>query len=133
MRLAPPERQEVAVPMLAGQPDYARLANAAALTFEVAEDDGEVQAIALDDLALAGVALIKVDTQGADLRVLRGAGATIRRCRPAVLFEWERDLGLQHGAVLADFHGFFAALDYDVTVLQEISPERQADYLAMPR
>jgi hypothetical protein len=50
-----------------------------------------------------------------------------------VLFEWERDLGARHGATLDDLLGFFAPLDYEVTVLQETSPGRQADYLATPR
>ena len=134
MRLAPPERQEVPVPMLDGQPDYGRISNAAALTFEpVGDGFAEVRAVALDDLALERLALIKVDTQGADLRVLRGAENTIRRCRPTVLFEWERDLGAQHGATLEEYHAFFATLDYDVTILQETLPGRQVDYLATPR
>ena len=84
-------------------------------------------------MALARVALIKVDTQGADLRVLHGAQDTIRRCQPVVLFEWERDLSAQHGATLETFHSFFADLNYDVTVLQETSYELQADYIAVPR
>jgi FkbM family methyltransferase len=134
MRLSPPARQQVSLPMVDGGPDYARIGNAAALTYEIAEDGGgDVQAVALDELALESVALIKVDTQGADLRVLRGAEDTIRRCRPTVLFEWERELGAQHGAAIEDCHAFFAALDYDVAVLQVTSPGRQADYVARPR
>jgi FkbM family methyltransferase len=133
MRLAPPERQEVPSPQFNGQPDYAHITNAAALTFEVPDDgSGDVRAVALDDLGLERVALIKVDTQGADLRVLRGAEGTIRRCRPTVLFEWERDLSAQHGDAIEDYHAFFATLDYDVTILQETSPGRQIDYLATP-
>nr|WP_294523222.1 FkbM family methyltransferase [uncultured Rhodopila sp.] len=134
MRLAPPQRQQVASPQIDGRPDYAHSANAAALTFEIADDGvGDVRCVALDDLGLERVALIKVDTQGADLRVLRGAEGTIRRCRPTVLFEWERDLSAQHGDAMDDYHAFFAALDYDVSVLQETSPGRQIDYLATPR
>jgi FkbM family methyltransferase len=134
MRLAPGERQEVETPMLNGQPDYARISNAAALTFDFLEAGaGDTRAVALDDLALDGVALIKVGTQGADLRVVRGAESTIRRCRPTVLFEWERDLGQQHGVVLEDYHAFFACLDYEVAILQETTPGRQADYIARPR
>ena len=134
MRLAPAEWQDVPVPLIDGRIDYGRIANAAALTFEpVCDGPGEIQAVALDDLALDGVAIIKVDTQGADLRVLRGAEQTIRRCRPTVLFEWERDLGARHGATIEGLHDFFAALGYDVTILQDTSPGRQADYLATPR
>lgn len=134
MRLSPPERQEVPLPMAGGAPDYRRVRNAAALAFEVAgEAGGNVRAVALDDLALEKVALIKVDTQGADLRVLRGAEDTIRRCRPRVLFEWERDLGARHGTALEDYHAFFGGLDYGVVRLHETTPGRQADYLAAPR
>ena len=126
MRLASPERQEVPIPLRDGQPDYARIANAAALTFEVVDDEaGDVRSVVLDELALEQVALIKVDTQGADLRVLRGAEATIRRHRPVILFEWERDLGKQHGTLLENYHAFFAGLDYDLTVLQETMPSLQ--------
>ncbi len=134
MRLAPAEWQEVAVPLVDGQPDYDHISNAAALTF--APIDGqleEVRAITIDALCLNEVAIIKVDAQGADLRVLQGAEQTIRRCGPTVLFEWERDLGARHGASLEKFHSFFAALGYDVTIIQETSPGRQADYLATPR
>jgi FkbM family methyltransferase len=134
MLLAPQERQEVSVPTCDGQPDYDRIENAAALTFDfVTDGGGNVSAITLDDLALENVALIKVDTQGADLRVLRGAEGTIRRCRPTVLFEWERDLGFQHGAALEDYYAFFNELGYDVTILHETTPGRQADYIARPR
>jgi FkbM family methyltransferase len=134
MRLAPPERQEVPIPLRDGEPDYVRISNAAALTFEIVDNgSGDVRAMALDELALEGVTLIKVDTQGADLRVLRGAEATIQRCRPVILFEWERDLGRQHGAALEDYHSFFAGLDYVLVVLQETTTGRQADYLARPR
>ncbi|MFX1802696.1 FkbM family methyltransferase [Paraburkholderia sp. A1RO-5] len=134
MRLAPPERQEIPTPMLEGQPDYTKIENAAALTFEVSsEESGSVRSIMLDELRLEDVALIKIDTQGADYRVLLGGLDTIRRCRPVVLFEWERDLSAQHGTNLQDFLTFFAEHDYDVTVLQETSPGRQADYLAVPK
>jgi FkbM family methyltransferase len=134
MRLAPQERQEVETPVVDGHPDYAHIKNAAALGFDfITEGEGDVPAIALDDMALENVALIKVDAQGADLRVLRGAEATIRRCRPTILFEWERDLSQQHGSVLDDYIAFFDGLDYELAILQDTSPGRQADYIARPR
>jgi FkbM family methyltransferase len=134
MRLAPPERQSVPMPLLDGQPDYSRIGNAAALTFEPVEDRfGEVRAVVLDDLGLENVSIIKVDTQGADLKVLRGAQATIRRDHPLVLFEWEQELAAQHGDALEDYHGFFAALDYNVEVLKEVTEGHLIDYLATPR
>lgn len=134
MRLAPQERQDVEVFIHENAPNYSQISNAAALTFDfVPEGGGDVKAIALDDMALKDVAVIKIDTQGADLRVLRGAQGTIRRCQPTVLFEWERDLGKHHGAALEDYHTFFDALGYDITMLQDTTPGRQADYIATPR
>ena len=136
MHLAPPERQEIPVPMLGDRPDYGSISNAAALTFEQADgaDVTEVvDAITVDQLALDRVSLIKVDTQGADLHVLRGAEETIRRCRPVVLFEWERNLGAMHGSSLEDYTVFFEKLDYDLSILFDTSPGLQADYIALPR
>jgi FkbM family methyltransferase len=134
MRLASQDHQEVDVPMESGEVDYKRIGNAAALSFEIATSgDRHVDAIALDDLGLENVALIKVDTQGSDLRVLAGAERTIARSRPVVLFEWERDLAALHGATLDGFFDFFKKLDYDVEILHNTSPDRQADYIAKPR
>lgn len=53
-------------------------------------DAGEpVAAVALDELVPAGrqVALIKIDVQGAELRVLAGASATLARDSPALFVE----------------------------------------------
>ena len=134
MKLGSQERQEVDLPMRNGQVLYRELRNAAALTFEVAsEDDSQIAAIPLDDLALNNIKLIKVDAQGADLHVLRGARETIASCRPIILFEWERDLAASHGTKLDDVHTFLAELDYDVAVLHEIVPDRQLDFIAKPR
>lgn len=133
MRIAPLEFQEISVPMRDGQIDYSRITNAAALTFQPAlEGISEEAAITLDSLNLDDVALIKIDAQGADLRVLYGARRTLERFRPIVLFEWERDLGRYHGATLDAYKEFFAELNYKLVVLQETSTDRQADYIAMP-
>ncbi|KAA8966031.1 FkbM family methyltransferase [Mycobacterium sp.] len=43
----------------------------------------------LDDLHLADVGLIKIDVEGHELAVLRGATATLMRSRPAILVEAE--------------------------------------------
>jgi FkbM family methyltransferase len=134
MRLAPQERQEVATPVVDGHPDYEHIKNAAALSFDFVTDGaGDVPAIALDDMSLENVALIKIDAQGADLHILKGAEGTIRRWRPTILFEWERDLSQQHGCALEDYTAFFADLSYDLEVLQDTTPGRQADYVARPR
>ena len=133
MQLAPLERQEVSVPMAGADPDYSLISNAAALTYEIASDGaGTIRSMKLDDFALEDVSLIKVDTQGSDLHVLRGAEATIRRCQPVILFEWERDLDEQHATTLEDFFAFFSSHDYAVSMLHETLAGRQADYIAVP-
>lgn len=46
-----------------------------------------VSAIPLDDLKLARCDLIKVDVEGMEEKVLRGAHQTLRRCRPVLFVE----------------------------------------------
>lgn len=48
-----------------------------------------VPVLRLDDLALTGVCNIKVDAEGAEIEVLRGAEDTLRRCRPVLSVEIE--------------------------------------------
>jgi len=47
----------------------------------------------LDDIipATDQIALIKLDTEGAELPIIRGGLATIRRCRPIIVFETGRN------------------------------------------
>lgn len=49
----------------------------------------EVEVIALDSLGLADVTAMKLDAEGAEEEVLRGAEATLRRCRPVLTVEIE--------------------------------------------
>lgn len=71
------------------------------------------QAMRLDDLALEGVSLLKVDVEGWQANVLRGAHRTIRRCHPALWVEDEegmvaptlRGLGLGGYAMVMEMPG----------------------------
>ncbi|AXK36907.1 FkbM family methyltransferase [Streptomyces armeniacus] len=49
----------------------------------------DVPCLPLDELALSEVSLLKVDVDGSELAVLRGAEGTIRRERPALFIELE--------------------------------------------
>ncbi len=64
----------------------------------------------LDELlpATQHIDLIKIDVEGAELEVLRGAVATITRCRPLVIFE--------HGLGGSDFYGTTPEAVYDLLV-----------------
>jgi FkbM family methyltransferase len=54
-------------------------------------DRGEkVEIIAIDELALSKVGLIKIDIEGMELEAVRGAKTTIERCRPVLYVENDR-------------------------------------------
>lgn len=48
---------------------------------------GQVQAIAIDDLNLAGCGLLKLDIEGAEHNALLGAAETIRKYKPVIIIE----------------------------------------------
>ncbi len=58
----------------------------------------EVPLVRLDDLGLAP-RLVKVDVEGGEVGALRGAVATLREHRPAVVFEHSVDWGVDPGEV----------------------------------
>lgn len=80
-------------------------------------DHGEkVSSITIDEVVeRAGnptVALIKIDTQGSERRVLQGGSKTLLRCRPVLFIEVD-DRGLrQFGTTAAELLGDLAALQY---------------------
>ena len=64
----------------------------------------------LDDYQLDSVSFIKIDVEGHELAVLRGASATIRRSQPMILIEIEE----RHKPnSVRDVHEFFANLGYE--------------------
>jgi len=77
---------------------------------EVRKHEITVRTERLDDVHPDGFApqFIKIDVEGAELLVLRGARETIRRFRPAIVFE--------HGAGAADRYGAGPGDVYDLLV-----------------
>ena len=67
-----------------------------------------VDALRLDEIIAPGneIRFIKIDVEGAELQVLEGSIATLRRCRPYVVFE--------HGLGAADMYGTHPGQVFDL-------------------
>ena len=110
---------------------YKDLPNSGGMSL-VRNDAGEFFAEPLDAYNFPKISLLKVDTQGADLRVLVGAVETIKRCQPTILFEFE-DGGRGRNASgdgLVDFEAFLHQLDYRMTKIN--TGEFGTDWVAEP-
>jgi FkbM family methyltransferase len=70
-----------------------------------------VPSVTIDSLDLPSLGLIKIDVQGADHLVMRGAAKTMKRCKPVVLIE-EKPIGGPNGPVqhIADIVEFMHSL-----------------------
>jgi FkbM family methyltransferase len=68
-----------------------------------AKPGGTIPVITIDSLDLPDLGFLKLDVEGSEPMALRGAKATLTRCRPIVLFEnkwlWTRHFGLPKHAV----------------------------------
>jgi len=135
MRLAPASMQEIPVPFMGETVDYDRIGNAAALAFEVVDENsaGSIRGLTIDSLNLDNVGLIKMDTQGSEFYVVKGAAQTIARCRPVIVFEYEVELSRSHGWEFAQCEEYFEGLHYDLKLLAVQVEGKQYDYLATPR
>lgn len=71
---------------------------------------GDIDAIAIDDLALPTCGLIKLDLEGAEMPALRGAVETLKRCRPVVIAECKEQWAMLFGATADDPGRFLAEL-----------------------
>ncbi len=80
----------------------------------IGEAGEPVAALAIDELVPSGcrVSLIKIDVQGAELRVLAGAAGTIARDRPALFVELDPDGLERFGADVDALLGDLAARGY---------------------
>lgn len=88
-------------------------------------DSGEpVTALSLDEIASPGrkVAMIKIDVQGAEMRVLAGAAAILARDRPALFIEVDPAGLSRYGSSVDALLGMLAAHGYAPHVLSRAGP-----------
>lgn len=92
--------------------------------------NGETPIVTIDSLRLPKLDFIKTDTEGFDLRVLRGAENTLRRCRPAILLEVNPGALARYGDSAEELTQFLASLGYSFrqpTVWKGLQPFRKPD------
>ncbi|MDE3167218.1 MAG: FkbM family methyltransferase [Acidobacteriota bacterium] len=79
----------------------------------------------LDDIvreqAPARIDLLKMDVEGAETRLLQGAGATLRQYRPIVLFEAQEASLKQQGSTREELVSQLRALDYTMYVFDRLT------------
>ena len=88
-----PGRIDLSVPVLDGAPQWQWASTAKDYAAHeggrVAVRREAVPVITLDSLGLADVTAIKIDAEGAEYAILRGARDTLARCRPVLTLELE--------------------------------------------
>ena len=90
------------------------------MTTEYRPDRFRVRTRRLDDVVPAGqrIDLVKIDVEGAELQVLRGAAATLRAWRPIVLFETGPGGADEYGTRPEEIYDLLAAAGLVVSVME---------------
>lgn len=103
---------------------------------EVTVHEIQVKVARMDDILPADrrVDFIKIDVEGGELDVLRGAERTITRFRPTVVFEWGDPAASPYGASKVDVHRFLSHCGLAVSHLHDFlegeAPMDEQEFLA---
>ena len=79
------------------------------------------------------VSLIKIDVQGAEVRVLRGACETIQRYHPAIYVEVDENRLLSYGDSIKTLLSPFLQMDYSLYILNKKSISEPLTYIDVKR
>lgn len=71
------------------------VAERSSLRASVDDEGEEAELRTLDSFGLDGVALVKLDCEGYEFHVLRGAVETLTRCRPVIVVEQKPETGME--------------------------------------
>lgn len=88
--------------------------------------DGDIPMMTLDSIGLSYVDFIKIDCEGYEENVLRGAERTLERWKPVVIVEQKRDMATRFGLKVLGAVEFLTERGYRVA--KEIS----GDYIMVP-
>lgn len=75
-----------------------------------APDEQDVEMITLDQLNLSNVGFIKIDCEGYEFNVVKGAVETITRCRPIIIVEQKGDMSERYGIKMLSAVNFLKEL-----------------------
>jgi FkbM family methyltransferase len=92
----------------------------------------DIKARSLDSFGIKDVAFIKVDAEGCDLPVLRGAKETIKEFRPIVSYEFNRLPAQSNGYGLKELTEFMKAFQYEVIEVKSHGEDNK-DFVAVPK
>jgi FkbM family methyltransferase len=111
-------------------PDFTRFASYGSYGLDPRAKSGrEVETITIDSLKIEKpVSFMKVDVQGSDLFVLRGAVETIARHRMPIIFEFEEQFQDEFETSFADYRAFIDGISYRVYQVVD-----RINYLIVPR
>lgn len=102
-------------------------------TRTVKKDDWGLKTLALDELELQDVALIKIDVEGCEAFVLEGALKTINQSKPKLLIEIYPEMLAKHGSTKEDIYAILDSLNYDHRAVIGNETEPRWDELCTPR
>jgi len=83
-----------------------------------------VRTARVDEFTSGPVSLMKIDVEGGELAVMRGAAKTIDRCGPHLLFESTKSGHIAFGVSADDVFDFLSGHEYSVFLLRDFLEDR---------